>query len=59
MNQLIVKGIKQIENMSFHDIEGGFGEDKKSMLVKDVAAIHERDIKDINRNINNNIERFK
>jgi hypothetical protein len=45
--------------MRFHDIEGGFGEGKKSMLVKDIALIHDRDLKDINRLINNNIKRFK
>lgn len=30
MKQLIkINGIKEIEGMKFHDIEGGFGEDKK------------------------------
>ncbi len=59
MNDLIVKGIKDIEGMKFHEIEGGFGKDKKAMLVKDIAGIHGRDLKDVNRNINNNIKRFK
>lgn len=59
MNKLSIKGIKQIEDMKFHDIEGGFGEGKKAMLVKEIAQIHGRDLKDVNRNINNNIERFK
>lgn len=61
MNNQIIKinGLKQIENMKFHDIEGGFGEGKKAMLVKEIAEIHGRNLKDINRNINNNILRFK
>jgi hypothetical protein len=59
MNKLTVKGIRQIGDMKFHDIEGGFGEGKKSMLAKEIANIHGRDLKDINRNINKNINRFK
>lgn len=54
-----INGVKEIEGMKFHDIEGGFGEGKKAMLVKEIADIHNRELKDINRNINNNIERFK
>lgn len=52
-------GLKEIEGMKFHDIEGGFGEGKKAMLVKDIAEIHGRELKAINQNINNNISRFK
>lgn len=59
MNNLISKGLITIEDMKFHDIEGGFGESKKAILVKDIAEIHGRDLKDINRNINNNIKRFR
>lgn len=53
-----VNGLKEIEGMKFHEIEGGFGEGKKSMLVREIALIHGRELKDINRNINNNIKRF-
>ena len=60
MNKLIkINGLKQIENMKFHDIEGGFGEGKKAMLVKDIADIHNRPFGKINELINNNIKRFK
>lgn len=61
MEQLKIKnnGLIEIEGMKFHSIEGGFGKDKKSMLVKDIALIHNRDLKDINRLINNNRKRFK
>lgn len=60
MNKIIkINGLKEIEGMKFHDIEGGFGESKKAMLAKEIANIHGRDLKDINRNINKNISRFK
>lgn len=59
MNNLIVNGMKNIDGMKFHDIEGGFGEGKKSILVKEIANIHERDLKVINQNISRNISRFK
>lgn len=59
MDKLTVKGIKQIETMKFHDIEGGFGEGKKSMLVKEIAEIHGRDTGRINEAINRNKKRFK
>lgn len=59
MNRLLLKGLIEVGGMKFNHIEGGFGEGKKSMLVKDIAQIHGREVKDINRNINNNIKRFK
>ena len=59
MNSLIVKGIKNIDGMKFHDIEGGFGEGKKAMLVKEIANIHNKDLRVINQNIERNRERFK
>lgn len=59
-NQIIkVNGLKEIDGMKFHDIEGGFGEGKKAMLVKEIANIHNRDLGEINRRINDNIKRFK
>ena len=59
MNKLIVKGIKNIDGMKFHDIEGGFGEGKKAILAKEIASIHKRELKEINRRINDNRKRFK
>lgn len=59
MNNLIVKGVKNIEGMKFHDIEGGFGEGKKAILVKEIANIHGRELSEINRRINENRIRFK
>lgn len=59
MNTLIVNGIKSIDGMKFHDIEGGFGEGKKLMLVKEIADIHGRELKAVNQAINMNRNRFK
>ena len=43
-----VNGVKNIDGMKFHDIEGGFGKNKKAMLVKEIANIHNREEKHIN-----------
>lgn len=54
-----VNGLKEIEGMQFHEIEGGFGENKKSMLAKEIAVVHGRELPHINQNINRNRNRFK
>lgn len=59
MNKLKINGIKDIDGMKFHDVEGGFGEGKKAMLVKDIAEIHGRELRVINQNIDRNKARFK
>ena len=60
MNKIIqVNGLKEIDGMKFHDIEGGFGEGKKAMLVKDIADIHNRPFGKVNELINNNIKRLR
>ena len=59
MNKLMIKGIKNIDGMKFHDVEGGFGEGKKAMLVKDIANIYGRELQHVNQNINRNRKRFK
>lgn len=59
MNQIKVIGQEHVGNIKFTGIEGGFGENKKAMLVKDIAKIHNRPVKKINELINNNIKRFK
>ena len=58
MKELTVKGLVTVEGMKFHDIEGGFGEDKKSMLAKEIAEIHGRPTGKINELINKNRKRF-
>lgn len=59
MTQLKVIGKEHIGKIEFTGIEGGFGNDKKAMLVKDIAKIHERQVKEINKLINNNHNRFR
>lgn len=59
MNELKVLGQKKIGQYEFTGIEGGFGENKRAMLVKDIAAIHGKEVKEVNRLIKSNINRFK
>jgi len=58
-NLITVKGTTQVDNMEFADIEGGFGHGKKAMLVKDIARIHDKDLRHVNEAINKNRARFK
>lgn len=58
-NQLKVLGTEHIGNIKFTGIEGGFGQGKKAMLVKDIALIHRKPIFKINELINNNRKRFE
>lgn len=59
MQELKVLGKEKVGKFEFTGIEGGFGEDKKAMLVKDIAAIHDRPVKAINQAIERQINRFK
>lgn len=59
MNDLKVIGKEHIGKIEFTGIEGGFGKNKKAMLVKDIAKIHDSTTKRINELINRNIDRFK
>ncbi|ACD23093.1 ORF6N domain-containing protein [Clostridium botulinum] len=59
VSQVKLRGVKEVEGMKFHDIEGGFGEGKKAMIIKEIAEIHNKPLGDINRRINDNIKRFK
>lgn len=59
MNDLKVIGKEHIGKIEFTGIEGGFGKNKKAMLVKDIAIIHNRPIKKVNELINRNRKRFR
>lgn len=59
MNELKVLGKEKVGSFEFTGIEGGFGEDKKAMLVKDIATIHGTTVKRINELINRNRKRFR
>ena len=59
VKELIIKGVARVDDMSFTDIEGGFGAGKKAMLAKDIADIHGRETRVINQAIDMNRQRFK
>lgn len=59
MNKLKIIGHEHVGRYEFTGVEGGFGNNKKAMLVKDIAKIHERPVFKINELINNNIKWFK
>ncbi|MBS0937650.1 ORF6N domain-containing protein [Lactiplantibacillus plantarum] len=59
MNNLKVISREHIGKYEFTGIEGGFGKNKKAMLVKDIAKIHGRLVKEINKLIKQNSQRFK
>lgn len=58
LSQIKLRGIKEVEGMKFHEIEGGFGKGKKAMLVKEIANIHGRGLREVNQSINMNRKRF-
>lgn len=59
MQELKILGKEKVGKFEFTGIEGGFGENKKAMLVRDIAVIHGQPLKEINRRINDNRKRFK
>lgn len=59
MNELTVKGKQEFMGIEIPVIYGGFGEGQKVMLVRDIAEIHNTELKNINQNINRNIKRFR
>lgn len=59
MQELKLLGKEKVGKFEFTGIEGGFGENKKSILAKDVAQIHEQSVGNINRLINNNRKWFE
>lgn len=58
MRQLTIGNIVKVGDMQFHGIEGGFGADKRAMLVKEIAEIHNQPLGEINRRINENRKHF-
>ena len=59
MEALKIIGQEKIGKIEFTGIEGGFGEGKKAMLVKDIALIHNQTNGNLNLLINRNRKRFK
>lgn len=60
-NVITVLGIEEIDGNQFTGIEGGFGEGKRSMLVRDIAEAMHLSVKRLNELINKkeNRKRFK
>lgn len=59
MIELQVKGTQSFMSKEIPVIEGGFGEGKKSMLVREISAIHRIKVGNINQRINDNREKFE
>ncbi|PEB56215.1 hypothetical protein CON65_15765 [Bacillus pseudomycoides] len=59
VNELHILGKQNVAGYEFTGIEGGFGEGKKAMLVKEIAEIHNRETWKINERINDNRKRFQ
>lgn len=59
MIQLQLLGKLTVAGHEFTGVEGGFGEGKKAMLVKEIAEIHGQQFGEINRRINENRKRFE
>lgn len=59
MSNLAVNGEVKVVGVTVPNINGGFGEGKKSMLAKHIAEIHGKELKHVNQIINENRNRFK
>lgn len=59
MSDLTISGTTEVCGVTVPNIAGGFGEGKKSMLVRHIAEIHEKELMFVNQNINRNRNRFK
>jgi hypothetical protein len=57
-DSLRLNGMSRICGIDVPNIIGGFGPDKKSMLAKHVAKLHDKEVKFVNQAINNNRKRF-
>lgn len=59
MGNLVLNGEVQVVGVTVPNINGGFGEGKKSMLAKHIAEIHGKENRVVNQAINMNRKRFK
>lgn len=58
-NKIIkINGQTKFMGINIPIVEGGFGENQKCVLAKDIAIIHEVETKYVNKLINSNIKRF-
>ncbi len=56
--EIEITGVQEFLGKEIPVIEGGFGEGQKVILAKDLAELHEVEVKYINKLINNNIDNF-
>ena len=59
MNEIKVIGKQEFMGREIQVIEGGFGENQRIITVKQIAEIHEVEMKRINELINDNIDEFE
>lgn len=59
INKIMLKGQQEIMGIKVPVVEGGFGEGQKVMLAKTIAEIHDIELKEINKLINNNLDEFE
>ena len=59
MNEIKVIGKQEFMGREIQVLEGGFGENQRIITVKQIAEIHEVEVKEINKLINNNIDEFE
>lgn len=57
--EIEVTGVQKFLGKEIPVIEGGFGEGEKVVLAKTIAEIHEVELRDLNKLINNNIDEFE
>ncbi|HHD2785512.1 TPA: ORF6N domain-containing protein [Clostridium perfringens] len=58
MNNLVLKGKQEFMGIQIPVIEGGFSKEQKIILAKTASEIHNIELKEINRLINRNIDKF-
>ncbi|WP_312286840.1 phage antirepressor KilAC domain-containing protein [Terrisporobacter sp.] len=59
MNKIIIEGKQEFLGIEIPIIAGGFGEGKRCILAKDIAKLHNVELTEINRKINDNIDEFE
>jgi phage antirepressor YoqD-like protein len=59
MNEILVKGTQEFMDKEIPVVEGGFSEGQKVVLAKTIAEIHETELSEVNRKINEHIDEFE
>lgn len=59
MKELMVRGKQEFMGIEIPVVEGGFGEGQRVILAKNIAEIHNMELKHVNELINNNIGEFE